>query len=220
MKPNQGDYVVLVHGLGRTSLSMKKPERFLAQKGYTVVNFSYPSIRFDIETLANQYLKQALLEHCIDPSRKIHFLTHSLGGILARTYLKNEVIHSLGRVVMLAPPNQGSELADFLKELTLYQWLLGSAGQQLGTDSASLPIQLGRVNFELGIIAGDKNINPFSSFIFISANDGKVSVDRAKVEGMKDFLIVRRSHTFLMNDKDVLEQACFFFQNGCFETIR
>ncbi len=213
-----GDYVVLVHGLGRTHRSMKTPQQFLEQRGYDVLNFSYPSTKYDIETLTQKYLHVFVQKCCHDPTKTIHFVTHSMGGILVRNYLEHNVLDNVGRVVMLAPPNQGSEVVDWQRHWAIFRWLLGPAAQQLGTDEAhSLPLQLGPVSFELGVIAGDKSIELFHSRMIPGDDDGKVSVERAKVSGMKDFLLVHKTHTFMMKDRGVLQQMEYFLRTGTFQ---
>lgn len=116
--------VILVHGLARTRASMDKVEHFLTQQGYLVFNFAYPSTKHPIATLSEQYLKPFVQAHCAESSNTIHFVTHSMGGVLVRYYLRHENVSRLGRVVMLAPPNQGSEVTDWLKDWWGYQWLL------------------------------------------------------------------------------------------------
>jgi alpha-beta hydrolase superfamily lysophospholipase len=215
--PAQGDYVVLLHGMGRTARSMRKMETQLAQAGFQVVNLAYPSTREPIETLATNYLHQALTNQCPRPDRKIHFVTHSLGGIVTAYYLQNHPLPNQGRVVMLCPPGQGSELADRWRNLFLYKCLTGPAGQQLGTNAASVPNNLEPVNFELGVIAGDRSLNPLTSRLVPGADDGKVSVARTPLAGMKDFLVVPKNHTFIMQDGAVISQVLYFINNGIFQ---
>lgn len=212
----QSDYVVLVHGLGRTSNSMRKPCKFFTNKGYTVLNFAYASKRSSIEKSAAT-LEEFVTTRCCEANpERIHFFSHSMGGIIIRALLKQRKLRNLGRVVMLAPPSQGSELADHLKHLRLYKWILGAAGQQLGTDTESLPNRLGAVDFEVGIIAANRSINPFGSLVFPGADDGMVSVDRTKIEGMKSFITVPQVHALIMNNEAVLEQANHFLNYGYF----
>jgi pimeloyl-ACP methyl ester carboxylesterase len=216
----QGDIVVLLHGLGRTTRSMRKMEKQLLREGFNVINVAYPSTRVPIETLATQYLGQVIATQCRQPDRKIHFVTHSLGGIVLEYYLKTNSLPNLGRVVMLCPPNQGSEIADRFRNNFLYRLFVGPAGQQLGTASDSLPNSLGIVAFELGVIAGDRTLNPWTSILIPGADDGKVAITRAKVIGMKDFLVVHKTHTFIMQDREVIDQTIFFINNGLFKKDR
>ena len=140
-----------------------------------------------------------------------------MGGILVRYYLGLNKMPNLGRVVMLSPPNQGSEVVDKLKDFPLFKWLNGPAGQQLGTDKDSLPNSIGPPDYEVGIITGDRSINPILSLLIPGEDDGKVSVKNAKLKGMKDFLVVHKSHPFIMNDENVLKQVTFFIENGVFD---
>lgn len=213
----QGDYVVLLHGMGRTTRSMQKIEKLFLANGFQVVNVAYPSTREPIETLANQYLGDALTTRCNQPGRKLHFVTHSLGGIVLAYYLQNHALSNRGRVVMLCPPNQGSEFADRWRNNAVYRFVTGPAGQQLGAAPSSLPNRLGAVTFELGVIAGDRTIDPLTSMLIPGADDGKVAVARTKVAGMKDFLVVHQTHTFIMRDHEVINQALFFINNGFFQ---
>lgn len=214
---DQGDDVVLLHGMGRTTRSMHKIEKHFASRGFRVVNVAYPSTREPIETLATKYLGDTLATQCSQPGRKINFVTHSLGGIILAYYLQNHAPANLGRVVMLCPPNQGSELADRWRNNAIYRFVTGPAGQQLGTTPSSVPNNLGPVTFELGIIAGDRSLNPWASHIIPGADDGKVAVTRTMVAGMQDFLVVPRTHTFIMQNRDVINQAIFFIKHGRFK---
>ena len=211
----QQEMVVLVHGLGRTSRAMRVLEKILSQQGYEVHNLDYPSRQRNIDDLVD-VLHDEVTSCCVDPERKVHFVTHSLGGILVRAYLKKYSLENLGRVVMISPPNQGSEIVDVLRDLWLFQQVTGPAGLQLGTDNSSVPNTLGPVTFTLGVITGNRSLNPFSSWMIPGPDDGKVAVERAKVEGMEDFLIVPYGHTFIMRYQAVAEQTIHFLRTGHF----
>ena len=210
----QSDCVILLHGLARSDRSFAKMEEVLSDSGFTVINESYPSTEYRIEKLAMETVGKAIIQ-CPGTS-VVHFVTHSLGGILVRQYLDSTKVEDLGRVVMLGPPNHGSEITDELKELWLYEALNGPAGMQLGTDSLSIPNQLGPAEFELGIIAGNKTFNPILSTMLPDPDDGKVSVESTKLEGMTDHLVMPVTHTFMMRDDDVIAQVIFFLRNGSF----
>jgi triacylglycerol lipase len=212
-----GDYVVLLHGLGRTALSMKRLEHYLKNHGYRVVNVSYPSTRFSVEQLSDNYLRRLLEKQTPDPAARIHFVTHSMGGILLRQYLSHHSLTNLGRVVMLAPPNQGSEIIDHLKAGLLTRNLLGPAELELGTGENDLPKRLGPVHFQCGVIAGDRSLNPFLSALLPGPNDGKVAVGNARIEGMQDFLVLHSTHTWLMWRKWTLRQTVCFLESGHFD---
>ncbi len=209
--------VVLLHGLGRTNDSMDKISEALVDEGYKVWNESYPSRDKPIGELAVEAIQPAL-EFCQSENvDKIHFVTHSLGGILVRYYLQDRQPEKLGRIVMLSPPNKGSEIADRLKELKLYQLFTGPVGQQLGTDENSVPNQLDPINGEIGIIIGNATSDPWFSWLIPGEDDGKVSIASAKLSEMKDFLIVDHGHTFIMRKDDVIEQILNFLANGKFD---
>lgn len=212
----KGDYVVLLHGMGRTSISMKLLEYSLIKRGYCVVNVTYNSRRASVEQLADEYLQDLLESRLVDHSRKVNFVTHSLGGIIVRQYLANHELTNLGRVVMLAPPNHGSEIIDRLSSNCISRPFLGVAARELDTGSNGLPQKLGPVRFQCGVIAGDRSMNPILSALLPGPNDGKVTVASARVEGMQDFLIVHGTHTWLMNKQNVLKQINCFLQSGCF----
>jgi triacylglycerol lipase len=209
------DCVILLHGLGRTPLSMKRIEWALQKQNYRVINVRYPSTRVSIQDAADDWLEDVLKTRVTDPSAKIHFVTHSLGGIVLRQYLTNHEIPNLGRVVMLAPPNHGSELADRLRNNFLYCLTTGPAGQQLGTGEASVPNQLGPVDFELGVIAGDRSLNPLFSSWIPGPDDGKVSVRSAKMPGA-DFFLVHYSHTWMAWSPQVSFAIVQFLRTGHF----
>lgn len=210
------DCVVLLHGLARTANSMNQLESTLKERGFTVVNVDYPSRHKTIEELAPLAVTEGMTKCEEYGSQKIHFVTHSMGGILVRYYLENDEIENLGHVVMIAPPNQGSEVVDNLSDVPGFDILNGPAGLQLGTDAESIPSNLGPVNFSLGVIAGNKTFNPILSQFLPNPDDGKVSVERTKVEGMADFIVVNVSHPFIMEDETVIEYAIAFLNSGSF----
>lgn len=212
------DCVVLIHGLARTHRSMNTLKNKLEQNGYTVINHNYPSREESITTLAATIEEPiAACKQALPAVEQIHFVTHSLGGILLRSYLNQHTLSELGRVVMMGPPNQGSEVVDKLKGIVGFEILNGPAGQELGTDELSTPKQLGQVKFELGVIAGDKTVNPILSQLLPKPNDGKVSVESTKVEGMKDHIVLPVTHTFMMKNKEVIHQINTFLRTGAFD---
>ena len=211
--------VVLVHGLARTSHSMDDMEVALQVAGYKTVNIDYPSRSHKIQDLAERVGKQAITECKAQVNSTIHFVTHSMGGILVRYYLAKNDVKELGRVVMLAPPNQGSLLTDQLRDELWYKWLTGPAGQQLGTDRNGVPGMLGAVDFQAGIIAGNVH-SPVDNWLaekIPGADDGKVAVDNAKVEGMQDFMILPYTHISIMNEEEVISQSLHFLHHGRFD---
>jgi triacylglycerol lipase len=210
--------VILLHGLCRTSRSMSKMESALTEAGYKVRNVDYPSRIASVEKLANDAIGKTVGDCQRDGATKINFVTHSLGGILVRSYLARHTIPSLGRVVMLAPPNQGSEIVDKLGWLFLFKWINGPAGNELGTDTNSTPNKLGPANFPVGIIAGDRSINWINSlFLIPGRDDGKVSIKRTKLAGMSDHIVIHATHPLIMKNREAIRQTIQFLRVGKFE---
>jgi len=209
------DTVVLLHGLGRTSKSMTYMQERLAEAGYHVFNYDYESRKGEIDSLVAD-LQQYLETCCSRKEPDLHFVTHSLGGILVRAIIARERPENLGRVVMLSPPNKGSETVDLLKDYSLFKKIFGPASMQLGTDPESFPNSLGPADFELGIITGDRTIDPVSSWIIPGVDDGKVAVEKTKLEGMTDFLLVNVSHAYIMENQQVVLEVIHFLKNGRF----
>lgn len=208
--------VILLHGLGRTSHSMEDIEEALVDAGYCVVNHGYPSREDDIEWIATDVINVAMASCEARDTLRTHFVTHSLGGILLRQYLQEHVIGNLGRIVMLSPPNQGSEIADLLKDNILYQLATGPAGQQLGTGPDSVPRRLGPIPGEIGIITGNSSSDPWFSPTIPGDDDGKISVASAQLKEMQDFLVMDDGHTFIMQDERVIAQVLYFLRHGVF----
>lgn len=212
--PAQAGCVILLHGLARTADSMSYLAERLRLEQYTPVNLGYPSREHAIEVLANLAIEPALAE--CEPQQPVSFVTHSLGGILVRQYLRQTPLENLHRVVMLGPPNQGSEVVDTLADVPGFHLINGDAGLQLGTGENSVPIQLGAADFDVGIIAGTFSINPLLSTLIPDVDDGKVSVERTKLEGMRDHLEMDVSHPFIMSDDAVIDQVLHYLQHGKF----
>jgi triacylglycerol lipase len=208
--------VILLHGLCRTSRSMVKMESALTEAGYKVRNVDYPSRTAFVQTLADDAIGKAVEDCQRDGATKIDFVTHSMGGILVRSYLTRHTILNLGRVVMLAPPNQGSEVVDKLGWLFLFKWLNGPAGNELGTGKNSTPNTLGPANFPVGVIAGDRSINWINSLLIPGRDDGKVSVERTKLAGMTDHIVVQAAHPFIMRNREAIRQTIQFLRTGNF----
>ena len=209
--------VILLHGLCRTTRSMAKMEHALTNAGYRVRNVDYPSRTASVEQLADDAIGKAVADCQRDGAVRIDFVTHSLGGILVRSYLARHTVPSLGRVVMLAPPNRGSEVADKLGWLFLYKWINGPAGDELGTGTKSTPNRLGPTAFPVGIIAGDRSINWINSLLIPGRDDGKVSVNRTKLAGMSDHIVVHATHPFIMRNHEVIQQTIQFLRTGAFD---
>ena len=208
--------VVLLHGLNRSWRAMEPMAAALRNAGFATANVDYSSRAGTVAELVPLSV-DAGLETCRQGgSSRIHFVTHSIGGILLRYAYDRDPIPDLGRVVMLGPPNQGSEVVDIARGWPTAKLLGGPAGLQLGTGEDSVPAQLGPVEFELGVIAGTRSTNPLFSAMLPDADDGKVSVARTRVAGMDDFLVVKNSHFFMMSDRYVIENTMAFLKTGAF----
>lgn len=215
-KPNdKGDYVVVLHGIARSNKHMDKLAKYLASAGYDVINLNYPSTDYKIAELTELINKD--ISKQVTENKPINFVGYSMGGLMVRALIHKYNYPNLARVVQLAPPNKGSEVADFIKDFWPYQKIYGPAGQQLITDQTEINDLFGKVNFELGIIAGNFTIDPISSSIIPGDDDGKVSIKSTKLEGMKDHIIVSSAHTFFPSNKDVMQQTLYFLNNGEFK---
>lgn len=205
---------ILLHGLARGSASMSAIEKALNEQGYHVQNIDYPSTSKSIDQLIAHI--DEIYRSCCIASKKTHFVTHSLGGILARVYLETHRISNIGRVVMIAPPNQGSEIVDQIGEWDIFKAIFGETGTKLGTGNKHLPRKLPNPYYEVGIIAGDAFINPVGWALLPSPNDGAVSVESTKLTGMRDFVVVNHSHTFIQQMSDTINLAIRFIKTGKF----
>ena len=215
--PNDTEFVVLFHGLGRTERSLNDLEKRLIKEGYAVISASYPSLKKSTDHMVKHFVNPTLNKPPISTAKRFHIVTHSLGGVLIRTAFSNGVPQNLARVVMMGPPNQGSEVIDYYQKSALHKRALGPGGMSLGTSTSGIPAKLGPVGFELGVIAGNKSVNPWLSRIIPGEDDGKVSVENTKVDGMQDFIVLPHSHTFMMNRTAVQDQIVHFLKHGSFQ---
>lgn len=210
--------VVTLHGLGRTRLSMALLASRLEDAGYAVHNLGYPSRSAPIEALAD-VVGEGFSACRRGGQRPVHFVTHSLGGILVRAWLQRGLPADLGRVVMLAPPNHGSAVVDRARGASWFRWFTGPAGQALGTGADGLPRRLAPLPAEVGIIAGTAVYPVFSAWI-PGPDDGLVAVDSTRLAGMRDFLVLPHGHTFIMNSREVARQTLAFLRDGAFERAK
>jgi pimeloyl-ACP methyl ester carboxylesterase len=215
LAPAADDVVMLLHGMGRTRWSLALLERDLRRAGYSVVNATYPCRRLDIARLSREWLAPRVAA-AVPPGGRVHFVTHSLGGILVRQFAADHPEAPIGRVVMLAPPNQGSELSDWMARWTIPRWWTGPALRELGTGPEAVPNRLGPAPFACGVLAGDRSLNPLFSLLFDGPNDGKVSVARTALSGMADRRVLPYSHTWLMNRQDCRREVLHFLRTGRF----
>jgi pimeloyl-ACP methyl ester carboxylesterase len=208
--------VVLLHGIAMGSWTLKKLERALQRRGFATLNLDYASRKKPLEQLAEDIHApiQAFAGRLDGP---IHFVGHSMGGLLARTYVAKHRPKRLGRVVLLGTPNGGSEIADLLERLAIYRWFFGPAGLQLTThpqdDLASLP----PLDCPVGVVAGNLSIYPSSLFILPRPNDGRVSVESAKLADMTDHVVIRATHPWLTRHRAAIAHTIAFLHAGRFD---
>jgi triacylglycerol lipase len=217
LTPLAQDHVILLHGLCRSSRSMEPMRKALLQAGYCVTNLNYPSRSMQVEELSEAVIGKALADCRQHGATRIHFVTHSLGAILVRSYFARHSARDLGRVVMLGPPNKGSELVDRLGSWPLFSLINGPIGRELGTSAGSLPNRLGAPMYCVGVIAGNRSINWINSLLIPGPDDGKVSVERTKLEGMADHIVIPTTHPFMMRNRRVIRQTIEFLRNGEFD---
>ena len=206
--------VLLLHGLGRTARSMALLGRRIERAGFATVSVDYPSTCHAIETLARDFVYPAFERAA--RNGPVHFVTHSLGGVLVRALAAEHGIPDTSRVVMVAPPNAGNELADLFHDRWPLDRLCGPALTELQTEPEGIVARLGPIDFELGVIAGDRNMYPGLGRVLGSPNDGRVSVASTKVEGMTDFAVVHAGHALIMRHTAVADQAIHFLRHGRF----
>ena len=212
--------VMLLHGLARTATSMNRLAAVLAEDGFLVANVDYPSREKKIEALSVDVIDEGVALCRKLGSTDVHVVTHSMGGILVRQYLQDQSPDVFARVVMLAPPNQGSEVVDALRDVPGFRWLNGPAGLQMGKDESSIPLQLGPVNVDVAVIAGTRSINPILSTYLPDPDDGKVSVASTRVDGMCAHLTLPVTHTFIMEDSTVIREVSHYLHTGRFISTR
>lgn len=209
------EQVVLLHGLGRQATSMDLLAQRLGEAGFAVHNLAYASRKSDPDALLEELSTK--IDECCDGAVRLHFVGHSLGGILARAYIARSRPERLGRVIMLSPPNQGSEIVDALGGTWLFRAVMGPSGGALGTSQDSLPNRLPAPDYELGVIGATASINPVGSWLIPGDDDGMVSVCRMRVEGMTDFVTVDRTHAYIMRGPEVADQVIAFLRTGRFD---
>jgi len=200
--PAGAEQVVLLHGLARTKSAMWTLERRLQEAGYRVHNIGYASLDDSMDEIVADVAEQ-IREARIANGPKVHFVTHSLGGLVARAYLAKHPLPNLGRVVMMAPPNRGSPIIDTLRENGISIVPIGPTGRALGTEAEDLPARLPKPDYPVGIIAG--------------SSDAMVPADRARLDGMVDFLVVDTGHVWMRHDAGAAAQAIHFLREGRFK---
>ena len=205
--------VVFIHGVKRTGASMGRAKKRFANAGYNTLVCNYDSSQPVRQIATNLF---ARLEPFVADAPKVHFVTHSMGGIVLREHLRTGLPANLGRVVMLAPPNKGSELVDIFAELPGYGSLYGEASKELGTGDTAIARALPPIDFPCGVIAGDRSVS-WLSWCVPGRDDGKVSITNTFADGISDHIVMHATHTFMTFNRGVLNQAQHFIETGEFE---
>jgi len=210
------DGVVLLHGISRTARSFRKIQTALEAADFATLNIDYPSRHHALDALA-EHIHPAVTHVAAGIAGQLHFVGHSMGGLLARVYLSRYRPERLGRVVMLGTPNGGSEIADRLKNVSLYRAWFGPAGEPLVTrrDAATSAL-FPPVDYPVGIIAGNRSVDPAASLFLPKPHDGRVSVENTKLDGMTDHLVIGTSHPWLPGNGVAVAQTIAFLRDGRF----
>jgi pimeloyl-ACP methyl ester carboxylesterase len=212
--------VVLLHGIAGRSLMLRRMERALQRAGFATLNLDYQSRKKPLDLLAED-IHPAIASFAAENTGPLHFVTHSMGGLLARVYIARHRPSRLGRVVMLGTPNSGSEIADRLKDVSLYRAYFGPAGLQLVTTKDATLAALPPLDYEVGIIAGNRFFDPISALLLLPwPNDGRVSVESCKLDDMADHTTVKASHMGLLVHPTAVRQTVAFLREGRFERAR
>lgn len=210
--------VVLLHGVAMSRWVMAPIARALERDGYRVINLSYPSRTMPLEQLAREFLPRELEKRGALAAPRLHFVTHSMGSIVLRLYLRDHRPANLGRVVMLGPPNHGSQAADRAAQRPWMRAVMGVNLPRLTTGAGGVTPTLGPADFELGIIAGSSLLNPMFKRDMPGVHDGVVTVESAKLDGMRDFRVVPHSHTVMLWRRDVIDDVRAFLRDGKFKS--
>ena len=206
--------VVLLHGLGRDTRAMRFLQYRLEQAGYETFNIGYPSTQLPPDKILQ--LLHNKLQQCCAERKKVHFVAHSLGGLIVRALLAERDYLNLGRVVLLGTPNRGSALVDWLHDNYLFRVLAGPTAQQIGTGKNAFHHHLPRPDYELGVIAGTHSINPVGSWVLSGPDDGVVSVESTRIEGMTDFMLTPADHVLMRYSNEVADAVIRFLETGSF----
>lgn len=213
----KGELVVLSHGLGRSDTAMWRLEDKLEQAGFEVCSIDYDTIGESVEHVLAEANSE--IENCIKPSNRIHFVGHSLGGLVIKHYLATHSDftnqYNLGEVVMVGTPNKGSEVADKLANHMVMNFD-GGIGKALMTGEQTLGNQIPEPSVAVGVIAGTSNSGSILQY-FSGPNDGLVSVESAKFNNMKDFISLNVSHSAMRYNEEVASQIIHFINKGIFK---
>ena len=214
LKPMSGKAVILIHGIARSSKTMNPMARAMAQEGYNVVNFEYPSTRVTMSESA-EYLHKTISS--LEGIEQIDFVCWSMGGLLVRSYLQNHAddrdprIH---RMVMLGTPNHGAELANILRNNFAFKLIMGPAGQELVSDEGGTIAKLPVPDFEFAVIAGGRGTKNGWNPLIPGDDDATVSIECTRLVGAKDFMTVPALHSFIPSNEEAIAASKRFFETG------
>ncbi len=215
------ELIVLLHGILRSKTDMLFLKNYFEKNGYNVLNILYPSREKSLEELSDFVHEHITASPDYSESIPVHFVTHSMGGLITRYYIAQHKPKNLGNVVMLGPPNTGSEFADWLSDTKIlapmFREIFGPASDQLTTRHKHID---GDITYPLGVIAGNLSINPLAPWVLDGEHDGIVPVERTKIDGMKDHIVMRATHSFMMFNPKVMDQALYFIQHKKFDHDR
>ncbi len=214
---NGDECVVLVHGLWRSGFAMRSIANNLETYGFHTISIDYPSTEAEIPELTQQHIPQGI-EHCkANGAKQIHFVTHSMGGILVRQYLQSNHLPQGSKVVMLSPPNQGSKLSEKFGESWWYQWAAGPAASSLTQKESGIINQLREVSEPVGIIAAYREWSLWPDSWLPQPNDGTIAVESMRLSEMDDFILMNSGHATMRYQDDIQRQIRHFLVNGYFE---
>lgn len=218
MTPAPKDHVVLLHGLGETPWQMALIETALMAAGFGVTNLRYPSTEGGTAELAERCVRPVFDRFADVPN--LHFVTHSLGGIMMRYLLQDHQPANLGRVVMLAPGHHGSQILELYRRTRLFKEMFGPAGQEVGMGDHCFSCVLDdAADYELGIIAGTVSGDPFANLVLPWPNDGRLSVETTRLDGMRDHTLVPAAHDHITYHPLAIFQTLHFLKHGQFFRI-
>jgi triacylglycerol lipase len=214
-----GDTVVVVHGLRWWAFGgMDWMARQFNHAGYRVILVRYPSRKLDGDQLVHDYLAKTVERENTHLDKPLHFVAHSLGGVLTHRFLQDHPPSNLGRCVFIAAPLHGTELADIIdRKMDSSVRLIGPAAASLNTSSDGMPETLRPPRFPVGIIMGDRSNYPFLSPFIPGADDGVVPVRSGIIDGARDTLVLHEAHVEMIHSPDVFKQSRRFIETGAFD---
>jgi hypothetical protein len=206
--------VILLHGIARTKQSMNTLARALEKQGARVINIGYPSTKMNIANIT--HLVHQEIQTQLQANERVHFVGYSMGCLILRQLLAQFAVQNMGNIVLIAPPNHGSQVADFLENNFLYRYFYGPAGLELTTSFAKNSPFPSLVH-PFGVIAGNLCIDPLCYFLLPKGHDGKVTIESTKLDGMKDHITLKTSHTFIIHNPVVIAQVIHFLKHQQFD---